>query len=1059
MSNKKRIYTVATAHLDTVWSWDLEETIDKYIYDTLVDNFKYFEKYPHYNFSFEGSYRYELMKEYYPDLFAKMKDYVAKGRWNVCGSAYENGDVNIPSPEALFRNILIGNSYFRNEFGKTSCDIYLPDCFGFGWALPSIMHHANLKGFTTQKLSWGSAYGTPFDIGRWRGPDGKESFASIKMLSYNGSFKEIRNYEDIQNKLKENEKFGFDWTAAFHGIGDRGGAVREPSIQVLEKEVAENGKSDIEIRYGAADDIYRDMANELTPEQIEKLPLWDNELVMTNHAVGGYTSRALGKRWNRRAEELADMAERGSVIGDWFGTYNYNRENLTRAWKRVIAHHFHDDMPGTSCQRVYKRSWNDLYVSMNQFESELGASVSSFTNLLKTDSCKGTAVTVFNPVEAQRNGAVTVVLDKISSSYARVFDGETEIKSQTRNLKNGKTEVTFIANVKSLGAKVYDIRESATPCEVKSDISISGNTLENAKYKVTLNKNGDIASIIDKTQNGAELLKEPVVIGLYNYNGSRPWPAWEMNYAEMNKKPDRIPSLVNLEVYENGAARVAFKVTQKDDRSMFTNIIALTDGGETVEVYSEYDWRSLRTLAKNTFSFNASNENATFDLGLGAIVRSNATEKLFEVPAQKWADITDKDGTHGVSVLSECKYGWDKFDNNTLRLTAVHTPKFNYRIDSMQSMLDLGLNRYSFAIYSHEGKVGADTQLQARFFTQPMCAFVCDSHDGVLGAEYSFGGVSDNGVIIRAMKKAEETDEIIVRLGEGANKSVENFTLTLGNGIESAREVYASEEFIKDATVTDGKLVTSFAPYEIKSFALTLKKCDLNTEKAVSTPLDLEYDKNIVTKQGENGEFKYTLPYEITPDKFSFGGVEFDINKDGKNAVIANGQTIKVSDKAEKVVLICTSLNGDKKPPFKVGSKSVTKLVPSAFERPARWDMYDFGETARIKDCKVALELTHCHKDKKDVIAKSTYFFAIELQLDGANEITLPKSEDIVIIGAVEVTGVHALLATPLCETVEERPFTFKMNLKEKIRYVNGRRKSNMGDKKYHNRKNWGKDY
>lgn len=1059
MENKKRIYTVATAHLDTVWSWDFEESVDKYIYDTLVDNFKCFEKYPHYNFSFEGSYRYELMEEYYPELFAKMKTYIDKGRWNVCGSAFENGDVNVPSPEALFRNILIGNSYFRKKFGKTSCDIYLPDCFGFGWTLPSIIRHANLKGFTTQKLSWGSAYGTPFDIGRWRGPDGKEAFASIKMGSYNGTFKEIRTNEDILDKLKKNEEYGFNWTAAYHGIGDRGGAVREPSIEVLEKEVAENGNSDIEILYGAADQLYRDMAEELSPEQIEKLPVWDTELVMTNHGVGGYTSRALGKRWNRRAEELADMAERSSVIGDWFGTYSYSRENLTRAWKRVIAHQFHDDMPGTSCQRVYKRSWNDLYVSMKQFESELNGSVSSFTNLLKTDSCEGLPVTVFNPAEVDRKGAVTVVTDKIKSSYAKVFDGDTEIKSQVKNGENGKTEITFIANVKSLGTKVYDIRESSSACDIKSDVSLCGNTLENAKYKVTLNENGDISSVIDKSLDNKELLKEPIVTGLYNYTGSRAWPAWEMNYEETNKKPDRIPHLENIEVCENGAARVALKVTQKDDRSIFTNIIALTSGSEIVEIYSEIEWQSLRTLAKNTFSFNASNENAVFDLGLGTITRGNATEKLFEVPAQKWADLTDKSGDYGVSVISECKYGWDKFDNNTLRLTAVHTPKYNYRIDSMQSMLDLGLNRYSYALYSHNGEVGADTQLQARLFVQPMCAFVCDKHDGVLGTDYSFGSVSDNSVILRAMKKAEDTDEIIVRLGEGTKKNIENFTLTLGNGIESAREIYASEEHIADAEVRDGKLVTSFAPYEIKSFALTLKKCDINAEKAVFEPLDLEFDKNIITKQGSSGNFEYTLPYEITPDKFTFEGTEFTVNKDGKNAVTANGQTLKVSEGAQKVVIICASLAGDKKPPFKIGAEAVTVTVPSAFERPARWDMYDFGETARIKDCKIALELTHCHKSGKDVIAKSVYFFAVELMLDGETQITLPKSDDIVIIGAAEVSGVNAQSATPLCETIEERPFTFEMTKKERMQYIGGRRKSQMCDKGFFERKNWGKDY
>lgn len=1056
---KKKIYTIATAHLDTVWSWDLEESIDKYIYDTLVDNFRLFEKYPNYVFNFEGSYRYELMEEYYPELFKKMTDYIEKGRWNVCGSAFENGDVNVPSPEALFRNILIGNSYFRNKFGKTSCDIYLPDCFGFGWALPSVMHHANLKGFTTQKLSWGSAYGVPFDIGRWRGVDGNEVYAVLNPGSYNGTLTELRNWDFIENKFKENEKFDFPWTAVYHGIGDRGGAPREKSVAYVEHAMKENGTSDIEVYQSAADEIYRDIEENFTAEQKEKFPVWNNELVMSEHAIGGYTSRAMSKRWNRRAEELADMAERSSVLGDWLGTYGYNRESLNRSWKRVLSHHFHDDMPGTSCQRVYKRSWNDLYVSMNQFQSEIEGALSSVGTLMKTDSCKGTPVTVYNSIERDRCGTVTVRLSGISSDYVKVFDGETEVKSQCKKLTDGKTEITFIANVKSLGTKVYDIRESNTPCSVGGEISIGNNTLENRKYTVRLNENGDISSIIDKTLDNKEILKAPVCIGLFNYTGSKAWPAWEMNFDEANKTPDRTPKLVGIEELENGPVRVAYKVTQKDDRSTFTNIIALADGGESVEVYTEIEWQSLRTMAKNIFSFTADNEKALYDLGLGAIERGNMTKELYEVPAQKWADITDKSGDFGVSVISECKYGWDKFDNNTLRLTAVHTPKGNYRIDSMQSMMDLGLNRYSFAIFSHKNGVGEATQLQARMFTQPMCAVVCRKHDGVLGTEYSFGNVSTNDVIIRAMKKAEESDEIIVRLGEGAKKNVENFTLSLGNGIESAREVYASEEYLGEAKVVDGKLVTDFKPYEIKSFALKLKNSTYGGEKAASEPVKLEPDKCLITVQGNIGDFEYTVPYEITPDSFTFAGVDFRINKDGKTATVARGQKIAVDKDASKLVLLCNSTDGDKKVKFKAGNRNIEKTVPDAFERPARWDMYDFKETARIKKCKVAYEFTHCHRNFRDATAKSMYFFAVEIDLNGETEITLPKDKDIVILAATQVKGTSGGLATPLCEEVKERKFRFRMTHKEKRQYKKGRKKRNMRDKKFYNRKNWGKDY
>ncbi|MBO7179444.1 MAG: alpha-mannosidase [Clostridia bacterium] len=1054
---KKKVYAVATSHLDTVWSWDLEETIREYVKATLTENFTLFENYPNYTFSFEGSYRYELMEEYYPELFERMKKYIDEGRWNVCGSAFENGDVNVPSPEALFRNILYGNSYFDEKFGKRSVDIFLPDCFGFGWALPSVMHHANLKGFTTQKLTWGSAYGTPFNIGRWRGVDGNEVFASVNPGSYSRPFKKIRDWDFILNKLKENEKFGLNWDYQFHGTGDRGGATKKESAELLEKAVALND-DELEIYPASADEIYHDL-EKLSDSQKAKLPVWNNELVMQNHAVGGYTSRVMSKRWNRHSEELADMAERSAVIADYFGTLNYNTPALTRAWKRSIAHHFHDDMPGTSCQRVYKRSWNDLFVSMNQFKNEMNASLASLTSLMKTDFCKGRAVTVYNSVEAPRKTAVTARLLDIKSKHIRVFDENgNEVPAQVKSQKGNITEVVFIADVDALSLKVYDVRESNTPCKIETALKVTVNTLENEKYSVKLNENGDIESIFDKTIN-RELLKAPIVTGLFNYTGSSIWPAWEMNYEEANKKPDRIPQLASKGIIESGPARVAIKVTQKDDRSEFTNIISLTNDGQIVSVNSEIEWQSLRTMAKNIFTLSALNDKATFDLGLGAIERTNMSDKLFEVPAQKWADLSSHDGDFGVSVLSECKYGWDKYNINTLRLTVVHTPEKNYRIDSMQSMLDLGLNRYSYAIFSHKGKVSKETQKEAKFFTQPLVAIECAKHDGLLGTSYSFMNASSSAVIVRAIKKAEKSDEIIIRLNEGANSNIENYTLTLGNGIESAKEMFASEEYIKDATVIDGKLVTSFKPYEIKTFALKLKAPSVKGRNVTSTPVSLDFNKNIITKQGEKGEFEFTLPYEITPDSFTIAGAEFTINKNGNNTLTCEGQKISIPANSKKLTLVCASLKGDKTAEFKLDNEATEKYIPNAFERVARWDMYDFKETARIKNCEVTYESTHCHKNGEDVLAKLMYFFSVTFDVTNKSKLTLPADSDIIVISATATNGEIAEIKTPLLEEVPERKFTFKMTAKEKFRYINQRRKRNMGDKKCHNRKNWGKDY
>lgn len=1032
---KKKIYTVATSHLDTIWSWDFETTVSKYIYKTLVDNIALFKKYPSYKFSFEGSYRYELMEEYYPELFEQMKEYIKQGRWNVCGSSYENGDVNCPSPEALFRNILFGNSYFDEKFGKRSVDIYLPDCFGFGWALPSIAYHAHLMGFTTQKLAWGSAYGTPFDLGKWYGVDGNYIYASCNPHDYYFTLTRLRDWDFVQNKLKENEKYGLDWTYMFHGIGDRGGAPEEKSVKFVDDEIKKNSTSDIEVIAASADQIYYDMQDKLPQEVKDKLPQWKTELVMQNHGVGGYTSRAIGKRWNAKCQELGDMAERAGVMASYFGTADYNEAVLEKAWKRAIAHQFHDDTPGTSVQRAYKRSWNDYAMSMNQFTGEIDSYLASFSSLMKSDFCQGTPVMVSNSIEANRSGIVKIRLTDIKTPFVRVFDNNgKEVKSQLLSNKNGNAEILFIADVKSLGAKVYDVRQSSEPCKLKSEISVSDSRMENQKYIVTLNKNGDISSIIDKTDDERELLQKPVILGFFDYTGSKDWPAWEMNFKEANREPARSPVLVSIEIAENGPARVAFKVKQKDKKSVFVNYISLEDNGQTVNVYSEIEWQSMRTMCKNRFAFTASNKKATFDLGLGAIERENMSEKLFEVPAQKWADITDESGEFGVSVLSECKHGWDKYNENTLRLTAIHTPKRNYRIDSMQSMMDLGLNRYSFAIFSHKGSVGTETQLEAKKYTYPLVGTVLEKHSGRLGADYSFGSVSTNDVIVRAIKMAHhnvESGEIIVRLNEGANKAVDRFELTLGEGVEGARELWASEEYRGEATVENGSLVTSFKPYEIKTFALKLKQPEITGEKAVSKPIALKYDD-------ENTH----IPNSLLPEKIVADGIEFSIDKNAY--MICMGQTLSVEKGRKLALLMAASSDKDIDAEFTVnGEKKIIK-INSIEEAFAAWDLYDFYETAYIKKGKLGYEFTHSVDDNGNTrFAKGLYFWVVEF--DGS--VTLPNNSKLIILSASEVNSENASLVTPMYDEVEKREFAYTMNFKEKLWYLHSKCVWMLGDK------------
>lgn len=1034
---KKKIYTIADAHLDTIWSWDFETTVDKYIFNTLNDNFKLFEKYPDYKFNFEGSYRYELMHEYYPEMWEKMKSYIAEGKWNVCGSAFENGDVNVPSPEALFRNILLGNNYFQQNFGKRSCDIFLPDCFGFGYALPSIMHHANLKGFTTQKLSWGSAYGIPFDLGKWYGVDGNFVYGNTNCGDYTRIFTKIRELDFIKKKLEENEQYDLNITTCFHGTGDRGGAPKELSVKTLTAEMDKNGESDIEVVSATADEIFR-VLDAMPEEAKQKLPVWNNELVMTNHAVGGYTSRAIGKRWNRRNEEIADMAERASVTAMTLGGYEYPQESLTKAWKRVIAHQFHDDLPGTSVQRAYRRSWNDYAMSLNQFTNEYEGAVKNIASLIDTSAVKGIPVVINNPMEYERMGVVKITIPaKLRYKNMAAFDTDgNELPTQVIESTATHSVILVYVTVAPMGYKLLDIQSKRARISTPLKASIHG--LENEKYKVTFNSNGDIRSIFDKELK-KEILKKPIVTGIFDYTGSKDWPAWELNYEELNREPQHTPRVKSIEVIEEGVCRVAMKIVKVYKDSTFTSIVALSRGGKTVEVYDETEWRSTCSAAKEIFSFTAESPVATYDLGLGAIKRGNMTEKLFEVPAQKWADITDESSEFGVSVISECKYGWDKFDNSTLRLTLMHTPLKNYRVDSMQSMMELGLNRYSYAIYSHEGAVGHATQCEARNFVMPMAAFICSKHSGKI-TDFSFARLSGNA-ILRAMKKAENSDEIVIRVGEGEKKAQKNVEFSLCTPILSAREIYASEEHINDVEIKNGKLIFDLKPYETRSFALTVNSAE---NKIPSNSVDFvgnidAYSTNDAPK-ASLPVINKTIPEEMRPDTVYVGGVKFEL---GNKAILCGGQTINLSENTKKINLLVASLNGDKY--ITIGGNSAK--VNDIREYYAGWDLYDFHEVAFTKDGKLGYEFTHSHTENGDAKCQQLFFWNVELATEG-DTITLPVDRDILIL-AITADGDEntCTLATELYDNIKGRYFDYKMSVREKLTYLNSKRVGRLNDK------------
>lgn len=1036
-TEKQRIYTVATAHLDTSWLWDLETTIREYIPDTLKTNFALFEKYPEYVFNFEGSYRYELMKEYYPELYEKLREYVAQGRWVPAGSCYENGDVNTPSPEALFRNILYGNGFFEREFGIRTKDIFIPDCFGFGFALPSIARHANLIGFSTGKLQWGSAYGIPFDLGKWYGVDGNFVFAELHPGSYTRTFKKVRGLSAAESKLRENKKIGLPFTVLYHGTGDRGGAPSELSVATVVSEQLRNAEEDIEVWSAGSARAFEEMAA-MDRDRLKRVPEWRNELLLTNHGVGSYTSRAVSKRWNRRSEQLADAAERSASASLWAGAGEYPQETLDTAWKRTIAHQFHDDITGTSFQVCYKRNWNDYVLSMNLFAGEYEAACGRVASLMDTSFAQGVPVLVSNPCQcsAERVEAVeaSVTMQK-HTPFVKVFDPlGAEVPSQIKARRGKVFDIVFLAAVPSVGMKVYDVRPSESPCTEKTDLYVNSSVLENAKYKVLFDANGDIADIYDKTIDKS-ILSAPVSLDVHNYVGSKAWPAWELDYKDVSSEPRGRACKPKFKIAEFGPARIAIETLRTFEKSTFKQTVSLDSRGDTIRVYNEIDWHCGNSLLKVRFPLAASNGTASYDLGLGVIERGSNTPKLYEVPAQMWADITDDGGEFGVSVFSDSRSGWDKPDDNTLRLTGMHSPFSNYRWECSQHLLEFGLNRFSFGIFSHKGLWHNKTQSRALYFNQPMAVFaVSGACRGPLGPSFSFASVSNSAVLIRAIKKAQDSDEIIVRFNEGSNRFAKNVSFTIGSGIESAREVYASEEPKGEANVVDGSLVFDILPFEPKTFALKLAPPPFKAPAPEQTPLALPYDLAAVTgnQNRSRGELAggLSVPDELFPAEILSGGVRFATAKgaaDGKTALVCAGQTIPLPKGTRKVHLLAAARGGDTAAVFKTGSEETALKIADCFEAVGAWDLAGLDETGYLKRDALAWHATHAHDRTGDVLGKQIYFFRYTLDA-GGGPLVLPVNDNIVLLAATADAGASSCkAAADLYDRLEKRAPDFNL--------------------------------
>jgi alpha-mannosidase len=962
---KRVLYVIGTSHLDSQWNWTVQDTIREFVPNTFFDNFKRFQKYPDYTFNYEGAIHYMWFKEYHPEAWPTVQRYVAEGRFRLAGSWINAVDVNIPSPESLMRQALYGKRFFRQEFGKVSNDVYLPDCFGFGFALPSIATHCGLSQFATQKLTWGSSYGIPFPLGRWKGSDGNSVVAALNPGDY---VTKIRSDISVDPKWAVermttvgNRQIGF----RFFGTGDIGGAPDEESLDWLEESI-KNKTGTVEVRNTSSDQLTRD----LTADEKAALPEYEGELTMKTHGVGCYTSQAAMKRFNRENELLAATAEHTAVAAELLAGWPYPRDRLREAWIRVLWHQFHDDLTGTSIPQAYQFSWNDELVSGNQFAGVLTSSVGAVSDMLDTRGY-GVPLIVYNPLAWSNEAPVeaTVKFKGGAPATLHVVDLTTKEDLPTQIVaRDGETaRILFLAEVGPTNFKVLNVvpgagntrRFSSRVSESSRWLNVSESSLENSFYKVQIDANGDLSSIYDKLRS-RELLKAPIRLELRD-DPSPDKPAWRILWDTVNAPPREYVQAPEIRVVEHGPVRVAVEITRKAGPSTFVQRVTLSLRGQRVDVENFVDWKSPNSLLKVSFPFTASNPKATYDLGLGTIQRGNNTPEHYEVPAQQWADITDESGKFGVAVLNDSKYGWDKPADNVLRLTLLHTAKA--RAYPYQSSNDLGQHHFTYSIAGHRGDWrlfdpgetvasrsgqssvlfsgrGTPVPANAAALNQPPIAFQTESHTGVLGRSFSIVSLANNEgqVAIRALKKAEDSDEFVLRLQELEGRPVTTyvkFMLPFRLQLQSAREINAAEESAPRAGdlefAPDGLRVT-LKPYQPRTIALRFR----NSSKAgpvvppvrrssdvrapVGVPLALPFNMDGISTDANrtDGDFDgkgQTLAGELLPSELILDGTRFKLGSSGPgatNMLVPREQTIALPQGPHnRIYLLAAAVGSD----------------------------------------------------------------------------------------------------------------------------------------------------
>lgn len=773
---QRRFNLLGHAHLDMAWLWTTDET-----YEVAERTFKSVlnlqQDFPALTFGHTSPALYQWIEHHRPELFGLIQDAVKANRWEILGGMWVEPETNLVCGESLIRQLIYGQQYYQEKFGKISPVAWLPDSFGFTWQLPQIMEQCGIEYFVTGKLHWNDTTKFPHGCFWWESPDGTRLLTLMSPPNVTGVMDTnpmtMTNYSidwEVQTGLQE-----IFWLP---GVGDHGGGPTRDMLEVATK--WNQSPFFPQVEFATAADYLARIDRAQSRQGAKKksaggFPVWRDELYLELHR-GCYTVHGDQKRYNRRCERLLYGAELWSTMatllcGEWFdiqallpniktilekaGFCQGEPQQLIEiAWKKVLFNQFHDILPGTSISEVFTEAngdWEDAIALGESLLQSALKTIASYIKLPDPPQADAIPLVVFNSLNWKRSQVITIEDQRFRKDQNfEVWDNQGKSMITSSDL-TGK--LSFLPeDIPGVGYSLYWLgrgKARTDQPQVNPDYQ-----LENNYLKVVVNpQTGDLEGIFAK-ESQREILRSPGNKLEFFTDQGQYWDAWNID-PEYAQKQLADTQLKSIQWLENSAVRQVIRVVKQFNTSEFIQDYILESNASLLKIANQVSWLETHVMVKVAFPLNLQSDYCTYEIPCGIIDRPTNSQTAaegakWEVPALNWADLTD--AHFGVSLLNDCKYGYDA-QPDQLRLTLLRAATW----PDPQS--DRGIHYFTYGIYPHQGSWQTAKTVQKGYeLNTPLDTVILDQpqpeNTRHLSAKSELLNLSADNVIIMALQLA-----------------------------------------------------------------------------------------------------------------------------------------------------------------------------------------------------------------------------------------------------------------------------------------------------------------